>query len=161
MASTINTNISSLNAQRNLSASSGSLTTSMQRLSSGLRVNSAKDDAAGLAIAERMQHQVRGMNVAIRNANGGISLAAPPNAYTGDVALSYFVAGTGTKLRTHMCNAYRAPSLYERFGTSFFGGGFSPYCDPRLTPGRALRSQNRQSQPYDRIPMQPGYRSDA
>ena len=75
MAMTINTNIASLNAQRNLSASQSSLATSMQRLSSGLRVNSAKDDAAGLAIAERMNAQVRGMNVAIRNANDGISLA--------------------------------------------------------------------------------------
>jgi len=72
---TINTNTQSLNAQRNLATSAGSLSTSMQRLSSGLRVNSAKDDAAGLAIAERMNTQVRGMNVAIRNANDGISLA--------------------------------------------------------------------------------------
>ena len=75
MPQTINTNISSLNAQRNLNSSQTSLQTSMQRLSSGLRVNSAKDDAAGLAIAERMNAQVRGMNVAIRNANDGISLA--------------------------------------------------------------------------------------
>jgi flagellin len=75
MAMTINTNIMSLNAQRNASASQMSLATSMQRLSSGLRVNSAKDDAAGLAIADRMNTQVRGMTVAIRNANDGISLA--------------------------------------------------------------------------------------
>ncbi|MGM9490635.1 flagellin domain-containing protein [Ideonella sp. YS5] len=75
MPQTINTNIASLNAQRNLNASQSSLTTAMQRLSSGMRVNSAKDDAAGLAIAERMNAQVRGMNVAIRNANDGISLA--------------------------------------------------------------------------------------
>jgi flagellin len=75
MAQTINTNIMSLTAQRNLNTSQGSLMTSMQRLSSGLRVNSAKDDAAGLAIAERMNTQVRGMNVAIRNSNDGISLA--------------------------------------------------------------------------------------
>ena len=75
MASTINTNVASLNAQRNLSTSSTSLTTSMQRLSSGLRVNSAKDDAAGLAIAERMDTQTRGMNVAIRNSNDAISMA--------------------------------------------------------------------------------------
>jgi flagellin len=75
MPQTINTNIASLNAQRNLNSSQSSLATSMQRLSSGLRVNSAKDDAAGLAIAERMNAQVRGMNVAIRNANDGISLA--------------------------------------------------------------------------------------
>ncbi|WP_374256327.1 flagellin domain-containing protein [Aquabacterium sp.] len=75
MASTVNTNLVSLNAQRNLSTSQSSLATSMQRLSSGLRVNSAKDDAAGLAISERMNAQVKGMNVAVRNANDGISLA--------------------------------------------------------------------------------------
>jgi flagellin len=75
MPLTINTNIASLNAQRNLNMSQGSLATSMQRLSSGLRVNSAKDDAAGLAIAERMNAQVRGMNVAQRNANDGISMS--------------------------------------------------------------------------------------
>jgi flagellin len=75
MPQTINTNIQSLNAQRNLNSSQASLSTSMQRLSSGLRVNSAKDDAAGLAIAERMNAQMRGMNVAIRNANDGISLS--------------------------------------------------------------------------------------
>jgi flagellin len=75
MAQVINTNIGSLNAQRNLGASQTSLAQSMQRLSSGLRINSAKDDAAGLAIAERMNAQVRGMNVAIRNSNDGISLA--------------------------------------------------------------------------------------
>ena len=71
----INTNIMSLNAQRNLSATQSALATSVQRLSTGLRVNTAKDDAAGLAIAERMSTQVRGMNVAIRNANDAISLA--------------------------------------------------------------------------------------
>ena len=75
MPQTINTNLASLNAQRNLNASQSALAISMQRLSSGMRVNSAKDDAAGLAIAERMNAQVRGMNVAIRNANDGISLA--------------------------------------------------------------------------------------
>ncbi|MCV2351833.1 flagellin [Paucibacter sp. Y2R2-4] len=75
MPSIINTNIASLNAQRNASNTQLSLATSMQRLSSGMRVNSSKDDAAGLAIAERMQAQVRGMNVAVRNANDGISLA--------------------------------------------------------------------------------------
>ena len=75
MAQTINTNVLSLNAQRATNMSQSSLATSMQRLSSGLRINSAKDDAAGLAIAERMNTQVRGMNVAIRNANDGISLA--------------------------------------------------------------------------------------
>jgi flagellin len=75
MPQTINTNLASMNAQRNLNSSQTSLAVSMQRLSSGLRVNSAKDDAAGLAIAERMNAQVRGMNVAVRNANDGISLA--------------------------------------------------------------------------------------
>ena len=75
MASTINTNINSITAQRNLAMSSSSLTTSIQRLSSGLRINSAKDDAAGLAISERFTSQVRGLNQAVRNANDGISLA--------------------------------------------------------------------------------------
>jgi len=83
--STINTNVMSLNAQRNLATSTSSLSTSMQRLSSGLRVNSAKDDAAGLAIAERMQAQVKGMNVAIRNANDGISLAQTAEGALGKV----------------------------------------------------------------------------
>ena len=85
MPQTINTNIASLNAQRNLNTSQSSLATSMQRLSSGLRVNSAKDDAAGLAIAERMNTQVRGMNVAIRNANDGISLAQTAEGALGKV----------------------------------------------------------------------------
>ena len=75
MPQTINTNYSSLNAQRNLTVSKDSLATSVQRLSSGLRVNSSKDDAAGLAIADRMNAQIRGISVAIRNANDGISLA--------------------------------------------------------------------------------------
>jgi len=83
MAAIINTNLLSLDAQRNTSMSQTSLATAMQRLSSGLRVNSAKDDAAGLAIASRMDAQVRGMNVATRNANDGISLAQ-----TADGALS-------------------------------------------------------------------------
>jgi flagellin len=74
MSSTINTNNVSLNAQRNLASSQSSLATTMQRLSSGMRINSAKDDAAGLAIAERMNAQVKGMNVAIRNTNDGISM---------------------------------------------------------------------------------------
>jgi len=82
----INTNVVSLDAQRNLSGSQSSLATSMQRLSSGLRVNSAKDDAAGLAIAERMSAQTRGMNVAIRNANDGISLTQTAEGSLGKVA---------------------------------------------------------------------------
>ena len=75
MPQIINTNISSINAQRNLNKSQTSLQTSLQRLSSGLRINSAKDDAAGLAISNRFTTQVRGLNVAVRNANDGISLA--------------------------------------------------------------------------------------
>jgi flagellin len=77
--------MASLNAQRNQSTSQASLATSMQRLSSGLRVNSAKDDAAGLAIAERMNAQVRGMNVAVRNANDGISMAQTAEGSLGKV----------------------------------------------------------------------------
>ncbi|WP_209588848.1 flagellin [Massilia sp. BHUDP2] len=75
MASVINTNVASLNSQRNLSTSQASLNTSIQRLSSGLRINSAKDDAAGLAISDRMNSQIRGMNQATRNANDGVSMA--------------------------------------------------------------------------------------
>ena len=75
MSMTINTNIASLNAQRNTANNTLSLSTTMQRLSSGLRINSAKDDAAGLAIADRMNTQVRGMNVAVRNAGDAISMA--------------------------------------------------------------------------------------
>jgi flagellin len=75
MSQVINTNIASLNAQRNLNTSQSSLATSLQRLSSGLRINSAKDDAAGLAISQRMTAQIRGLNQAVRNANDGVSLA--------------------------------------------------------------------------------------
>ncbi|MDL1867622.1 flagellin FliC [Betaproteobacteria bacterium PRO4] len=75
MPQVINTNVASLNSQRSLNASQNSLNTALQRLSSGLRINSAKDDAAGLAISERMTSQIRGMNQAARNANDGISLA--------------------------------------------------------------------------------------
>jgi flagellin len=86
MPQTINTNLNSLNAQRNLNTSQMSLSVSMQRLSSGLRVNSAKDDAAGLAIAERMNAQVKGMSVAARNANDGISLAQTAEGALGKVS---------------------------------------------------------------------------
>ncbi|WP_420226051.1 flagellin [Pigmentiphaga litoralis] len=75
MAQVINTNIASLNAQRNLNSSQSATTTSLQRLSTGLRINSAKDDAAGLAISERMSTQIKGLNQAVRNSNDGISLA--------------------------------------------------------------------------------------
>lgn len=85
MPSVINTNIASLNAQRNLSTSQNSLNTALQRLSSGLRVNSAKDDAAGLAIATRMTAQSRGMTVAIRNANDAISLSQTAEGALGQI----------------------------------------------------------------------------
>jgi flagellin len=75
MSSVINTNVASLNAQRNLTSSQTSLNTSIQRLSSGLRINSAKDDAAGLAISDRMNSQIKGMSQATRNANDGVSMA--------------------------------------------------------------------------------------
>ena len=80
MASVINTNINSLNTQKNLSASQGSLATAMQRLSSGMRINSGADDASGLSIATKMDSQVRGMNVAIRNSNDAISFAQTADA---------------------------------------------------------------------------------
>ena len=85
MAQTINTNLNSINAQRNVAASQMSMTIAMQRLSSGLRVNSAKDDAAGLAISERMNAQVRGMQVAMRNANDAISLAQTAEGATAKI----------------------------------------------------------------------------
>jgi flagellin len=85
MPSVINTNLPSLNTQRNLGASQASLNTSIQRLSTGMRVNSAKDDAAGLAIAERMGSQIRGLNVAARNANDGVSLAQTAEGSLGKI----------------------------------------------------------------------------
>ena len=85
MSNFINTNLSALNAQRNLSSSQGSLSTAMQRLSSGLRVNSAKDDAAGMAIATRMDAQARGMNVAVRNAYDAISMSQVAEGALGKV----------------------------------------------------------------------------
>jgi flagellin len=88
MTMSVNTNLYSLNAQRELSHSQSSLATSMHRLSSGLRVNSAADDAAGLAISQRMQAQVNGMNVAIRNANDGISMSQTADGALASVGAS-------------------------------------------------------------------------
>ncbi len=85
MSLTINTNVNSLNAQRNLSSSQNALSTSLERLSSGLRINSAKDDAAGLAIANRFSTQIRGLNQAVRNANDGISLSQTTESALGEV----------------------------------------------------------------------------
>ena len=86
MPSVINTNMASLNAQRNLNTSQSSLATSLQRLSSGMRINSAKDDAAGLAIVNRFSSQINGINVAARNANDGISLAQTAEGDLGQVS---------------------------------------------------------------------------
>ena len=85
MPQVVNSNISALNTQRNLNRSQGDLATSLQRLSSGLRINSAKDDAAGLSIADRMTAQIRGLNQAVRNANDGISIAQVTEGALGEV----------------------------------------------------------------------------
>ena len=85
MPQVINTNIASLNAQRNLNKSQGALSTSLQRLSSGMRINSAKDDAAGLAISERFTAQIKGLNQAVRNSNDGISLSQTAEGALGEV----------------------------------------------------------------------------
>ncbi len=85
MPQTINTNMFSLNAQRNLNKSQGAMGLAIQRLSSGLRINSAKDDAAGMAVAEGMTSKIRGLNVAARNANDGISLAQTAEAALGQI----------------------------------------------------------------------------
>jgi flagellin len=85
MPQIVNTNVASLNAQRNLNKTQGELATSLQRLSSGLRINSAKDDAAGLAISERMTTQIRGLNQAVRNASDGVSLAQTAESALGEL----------------------------------------------------------------------------
>jgi flagellin len=85
MAQSINTNVASLNAQRNLSRSQGMMNTALERLSTGLRINSAKDDAAGLAISERFTTQIRGLNQAVRNASDGISLAQTTESALGEL----------------------------------------------------------------------------
>jgi flagellin len=86
MSLSINTNVSSLNAQRNLNASQKTLSTALQRLSSGLRINSAADDAAGLAISERFTSQIRGLNQAVRNANDGVSMLQTADSALGTVS---------------------------------------------------------------------------
>ena len=85
MGQVINTNVLSLNAQRNLARTQGDLAQALQRLSSGLRINSAKDDAAGLAITERFTTQIRGLDQAVRNANDGISLAQTSESALGEL----------------------------------------------------------------------------
>ncbi|MBT5723510.1 MAG: flagellin, partial [Gammaproteobacteria bacterium] len=85
MTLSVNTNFASLSAQRNLSGSQGNLETSMERLTTGLRINSAKDDSAGLAISERMTAQINGLNQGVRNANDGISLTQVAEGALGEV----------------------------------------------------------------------------
>ncbi len=91
MGLSINTNVMSLNAQRNLGKSQNALAKSMQRLSSGLRINSAKDDAAGLGISDRMTSQIRGLNQAVRNSNDGISWRRPQRERSRKVPISFSV----------------------------------------------------------------------
>ncbi len=134
MPQTINTNLVSLNAQRNLGTSQSSLATSMQRLSSGLRVNSAKDDAAGLAIAERMSTQVRGMNVAIRNANDAISLSQTAEGALGkltdmmqrmrELAVQSANATNGASDRANLNAEYQelGAEITRTIGTTRFNG---------------------------------------
>ena len=96
MSATINTNLNSMTAQRNATKSQSDLSTAINRLSSGLRINSAKDDAAGLAISERFTSQIRGLNQAARNANDGISLAQ-----TAEGALGSISGNTGPVVGVH------------------------------------------------------------
>ena len=136
MAQTINTNVMSLNAQRNLNSSQGAMGQAVQRLSSGLRVNSSKDDAAGLAIAERMNAQVRGMNVAIRNANDAISLSQTADGALGQVAelaqrmrelaVQSANATNGTGDRANLDTEYQqlALELTRTIGGTSFNGKF-------------------------------------
>ncbi len=136
----INSNMNSVTAQRNLATSQLSLTTSMQRLSSGLRVNNASDDAAGLAIATRMDSQVRGINVAIRNANDGISLAQTAEGATAtstdilqrmrELAVQAQNASNGTTDRANLDTEYqqlsaeitRIAAATKFNGTAIVGG---------------------------------------
>jgi flagellin len=104
MSLVINTNIMSLDAQKNLQTSGDQLATSLQRLSSGMRINSAKDDAAGLAIADRFTSQINGLNQAARNANDGISLAQ-----TGEGALAQVTANL-QRIRTLAVQSLNAPT---------------------------------------------------
>ena len=116
MAQTINTNVLSLNAQRNLNGSQSAMQLAVQRLSSGLRVNSSKDDAAGLAIAERMSAQVRGMNVAIRNANDAISMAQVADGALGQLA---DIAQRMRELAVQSANATNTSDDRDNLNTEF------------------------------------------
>ena len=115
MASVINTNVASLNTQRSLSSSQAGLNQAIQRLSSGMRINSAKDDAAGLSIASRMDSQIRGQQVAIRNANDGISLAQTAEGALGAVSdnlqrIRELSIQASNATNTQVCLLYTSPS---------------------------------------------------
>jgi flagellin len=116
MAAIINTNMASLNAQRNLSTSQMGLNTSLQRLSSGLRINSAADDAAGLSIATRMDSQIRGMNVAIRNSNDAISYSQTAEGALGKVTDAM---QRMRELAVQSANATNSASDRTNLGTEF------------------------------------------
>ncbi len=137
MASVINTNIASLNAQRNLTTSQSSLATSLQRLSSGLRINSAKDDAAGLAISDRMTSQIRGMNQAARNANDGISLAQTAE---GDLQQ---IGDNLQRMRELAVQSANASNSAERpCRTAKRSGAAAPGNRPRCLPTRRSTASN-------------------
>ena len=103
MSLIVNTNIGSLNAQRSLAASSAELKTAMERLSSGKKINSAADDAAGFAIAERMTAQIRGLNMAIKNVNDGLSfLRTVDGALESSMKLTQRINELSSKLRTEL-----------------------------------------------------------
>ena len=143
MALTVNTNLASLNAQRNLGSSSSSLATSLERLSSGSRINSAKDDAAGLQISNRLTSQINGLNVAVKNANDGISLAQTAEGALQestnilqrmrDLALQSANGGNGDAERkalndevVQLKNELDRISTTTKFGSkSLFDGGFA------------------------------------
>ena len=104
MALSVNTNASALNTQRNLNTSANNLQTSLQRLSTGSRINSAKDDAAGLQIANRLSSQINGLNVAVKNSNDGISMAQ-----TAEGALEQSTSIL-QRMRDWLCNPLTAPT---------------------------------------------------
>src|SRR5690554_1827463 len=133
MAQVINTNIASLNAQRNLNSSQADTNQALQRLSSGLRINSAKDDAAGLAISTRFESQIKGLNVAVRNAGDGVSLAQTAEGALGSMTDSLqrirelalqSVNGTNSPAERQALNA-EAQLLIEELGRVSQGANFN------------------------------------
>ena len=148
MSSTINTNVTSINAQRNLARSSTSLAMSMERLSSGLRVNGAKDDAAGLAIAERFDAQTRGMNVAIRNANDAISLAQTAEGALGVISQNVdrmrvrlvLAVCLLTGVAVSLCGVIGFVGLVAPHIARMLVGEDQRFFDPPLRPVRGLHA---------------------